>query len=179
MFANHIIDIDIKAYYISFLSSNFLDLGIHAIYDFVFNEWINPSKEDIDSFMKKMLESQKKQTNGLQPYPDPIETKLECIYLLYITDIIDDISTLNEISTDRPHLQFLLSPNTFDYTKVDFSNYMWENFARRPRFMKFFIEHKDQIVPNIQEKLKKGTASETEKRILFGYMLKDEEIWEV
>ena len=78
---------------------------------------------------------------------------MECVYLLYINDMISDISALKELSEGRPHLQFLLDSESFDYSQVDFSNYMWENFARHEKYMSCFIAHKDAIIPKFKTEL--------------------------
>lgn len=115
----------------------------------------------------------------MHSYPDPVESRLECVYLLYINDMISDISALKELSEGRPHLQFLLDSESFDYSQVDFSNYMWENFARHEKYMSCFIAHKDAIIPIIQNRIKSEEASETEKRILYGFLLSGNEIWKI
>ena len=96
-----------------------------------------------------------------------------------INDMISDISALKELSEGRPHLQFLLDSESFDYSQVDFSNYMWENFARHEKYMSCFIAHKDAIIPIIQNRIKSEEASETEKRILYGFLLSGNEIWKI
>ena len=63
------------------------------------------------------------------------------------------------------------------YEKVDFSHYMWENIARRPQFMEKFVEHKNKIIPKIQWRIQVGTATELEKKILYGYLLEREELF--
>lgn len=72
---------------------------------------------------------------------------------MYINDIINDISILTKLSENRPHLQFLLDQENFDYSQVDFSDYMWGNFARHKKYMKYFIAHKDAIIPLIKKKI--------------------------
>ncbi len=79
----------------------------------------------------------------------------------------------------RPLLQFLLNPDEFDYSQVDFSNYMWQNFARHEQFMRYFNAHKDAIVPKIVGRIHLNNASEAEKRILYGFLLDGNEIWTV
>lgn len=172
-----IINDDLKSKYINFLSDNFLKLDTYALYDFVFDDWIKPSPTQIDSFLNRIIDMNNKKVKGVYQMPDPVETELECAYILYIEGIIPDISVLNDLSADRPHLQFLLNPNEFDYTQVNFSNYMWENFARNDKYMKLFIEHKESIIPSIKEHLKVGIASETEKKIFYGFLLNGEELW--
>ena len=119
------------------------------------------------------------QSHRVFSFPDPVEAKLECAYLLYISDIITDISILKELTEGRPHLQFLLYPDNFDYSQVDFSDYMWENFARHEKYMKCFITHKDSIIPQIKERIEKNDASEAEKRILYGFLLNGDDVWKI
>ena len=45
--------------------------------------------------------------------------------------------------------------------------------------MNCFIAHKDAIIPMIQNRIKSEEASETEKRILYGFLLSGDEIWKV
>ncbi len=167
----------LKNKYVAFLSSNFSKLDTYSLYDFVFNHWVKPSIEEIDYFLKGIIDIYNKQIEGIQSIPDPVETHLECAYILYIAGIIPDINILSVLAEGRPHLQFLLNPNNFDYSRVDFSNYMWENFARHEKYMKLFIEHKSTIIPGIETKINDGSASETEKKILYGFLLSGKEIW--
>lgn len=75
--------------------------------------------------------------------------------------------------SESVHLQFLIDSDNFDYTQVDFSNYMWENIARRERFMEKFVEHKDVLIPIIEKKIDMDTATEFERKVLYGF-LKDQ-----
>lgn len=107
------------------LSENFSILPTHAIYDFVFSGWFIPTPKTVKVFLNGIVKLNKERLCGVCQYPDPVETKMECVYLMYINDMIEDISVLKELSEGRSHLQFLLDQETFDYTQVDFSNYMW------------------------------------------------------
>ena len=148
------------------LSDNFAQLPIEAIYDFIFSGWLTPDQNSIKEFLNGVIELSRKEVTGVHSYPDPVESRLECVYLLYINDMISD-------------LQFLLDSESFDYSQVDFSNYMWENFARHEKYMSCFIAHKDAIIPIIQNRIKSEEASETEKRILYGFLLSGNEIWKI
>lgn len=171
--------IDNKKRYIEYLVSKMPDLNTSAIYDFVFAGWINPTQEDADAMIKETLtlSLKHKQENGITVYPDPSTKKLECIILLYITDRIKDISGLEELSAGNTYLSFLLHPDTFDYTEVDFSDYMWVNFAHQSKYRRLFIEHKDSIIPLIHKHMKEDSATDVEKRILYGFLLDEDEIW--
>ena len=86
---------------------------------------------------------------------------------------------MDELSDENDYLKFLLHPDLFEYSKVDFSNYMWENFARREQYMKLFVDHKNDIFPYIKPRIKEGTATEVEKKIFYGFLLEGDEIWNV
>ncbi len=179
LFYQQIMSDAIQQKYKCILCKNFAQLPIEAIYDFIFSGWLTPDQNSIKEFLNEILKISREQVTGVRSYPDPVDTKLECVYLLYINDMITDISILKELSEGRPHLQFLLNPESFDYSQVDFSNYMWENFARCEKYMNCFIAHKDAIIPKIQSRIKSEEASETEKKILYGFLLDGAEVWKI
>ena len=179
MFYQQITGDTVQQKYKYILSDNFAQLPIEAIYDFIFSGWLIPDQNSIKEFLNGVIELSRKEVTGVHSYPDPVESRLECVYLLYINDMISDISALKELSEGRTHLQFLLDSESFDYSQVDFSNYMWENFARHEKYMSCFIAHKDAIIPIIQNRIKSEEASETEKRILYGFLLSGNEIWKI
>ena len=129
------------------------------------------------NIIEMQKEREKQEKRGMFSYPNYVDMRLEQVYLLYIYNVIKDISPLEEISSQKPHLDFLLHPDTFDYTKVDFSDYMWMNFARQKKYMDIFVEHKNEIRPRLIEKYKSELATEDEKKILIKYMIDDEELW--
>lgn len=179
LFYQRIIGDAIQQKYKCILSDNFAQLPISAIYDFTFSGWLTPDQNSIKELLNEILEISRKEVAGVHSYPDPVETKLECVYLLHINDMIADISALKELSEERPHLQFLLDRESFDYSQVDFSNYMWENFARHEKYMTSFVVHKDVIIPRIQKRIEAGEASEAEKKILYGFLLSGDEVWKM
>ena len=56
---------------------------------------------------------------------------------------------------------------------------MWENFARREEYMKTFVAHKEVIIPKIQKRIETGEVTEAEKRILYGFLLRGDEVWKM
>jgi len=164
--------------YKSLISKNFSRLDTQAIYDFTFCKWLEPTQQDISGLLSEALSLYRSRNSGIRVFPDKLELKLECIYILHITDIIKELNELDELCEDYPHLHFLLHPETFDYKKVDFSNYMWENFARREKYMAEFVEHRDDIIPSIKDHIRSRIATDVEKKILYGFLLRGDEIWE-
>ena len=170
-------DDDKKEEYCDYISENFSQLGIQDIIDLVLHGWVTPSEKDTDELINKTLIAYQNRRPKIFIEPDPVESKLQCIYLLYLSDAIKDLRKLDDLCKDYPHLHFLLHPNEFDYTKVDFSDYMWENFARQKQYMDLFVEHKKEIIPLIQEHMKIGDAKEIEKAIYYGFFVCGEQIW--
>lgn len=164
--------------YKSFLSNNFSKLSTHAIYDFTFNNWLDPTNQDISELFFEVLSLYRNKDSGIHSFPDPLNQKLECIYILYISGKIESLNALDELSEDYPHLCFLLHPEAFDYKTVDFTNYMWVNFARHEKYMAEFIDHRDDITPSIKDRIRSQIATDTEKKILYGFLLHGSEIWE-
>ena len=100
--------------------------------------------------------------------------------LLILTDKISNLDILKRLeclNKKNEFLEFILHPDTFNFNCVDFSNYMWVNFARRPKYMDKFIKAKEILVPKIQHRVEIGAASEDEKKILYGFLLDKETIW--
>ena len=178
LFYKRIVDKETKERFKLFLSDNFTKIGVQAIYDFALNSWIKPSKQHIDELKQKTLEIYRSRKDGVGVFPDPIKTNLECLYLLHIFGLADDLNSLEELSSENPHLQFLLHPETFDYSLVDFSNYMWVNFAHQPKYMDLFVEHRDVIIKSIKVKITKDMATDVERKILYGFLLNGEEVWQ-
>jgi len=155
-----------------YIAENYSILEIDDILDFSFANWLILSQENVSKLMEETIriyEEQKR--SAYRVYPDPLEANLEIINLFYITGVINDLSPLRVMKDKSVFLQFFLNDEEFDYEKVDFSHYMWENIARRPRFMEIIVEHKDKIIPKIQKRIQVGTATEMEKKILYGYLL--------
>lgn len=161
-----------------FITQNFDELDSEDIIDFAFNGWLEISEEDSNKILNRAIALYKSRVPGMRSYPDPLEEQLELICLLYITEQIDGIDAIKELADKNVFLQFFLDDKTFDYSIVDFSNYMWQNIARQPRFMNIFKEHKNDIIPTIKRKIELGAECDFERRLLYGTFLSDEELLE-
>lgn len=166
----------IKEKYMSLLSDNFIKLKPSAVYEFINNSWLTPSSQDISSIIDRFIELKEKQVNGVKVYPDPVTNTLEYIYILHLYGFIIDLSRLEKYADRYPHLMFLLHPDKFDYSSVDFSNYMWVNFANHHKYLQLFIKHREEIIPQLLKRIEKDEATENEKKILYGYLLKKADI---
>ena len=53
---------------------------------------------------------------------------------------------------------------------------MWENIARHDRFMNVILAHKADILPKLRLRVETDQATETERKILYGYILDKNEL---
>lgn len=166
---------DFKRKMTELLIDHFEELDGVDIFEFMDGDWIRFTSENLNQVFNDVLSIAEKKSNWLHSIPDPLEESLFKIYILYLEGVIDDISSLDTIADDNEHLQFLLSPNNFDYSKVDFTNYMWKNFVRYDKTRSYLIAHKDVIVKYLKEKLSNGTITESEKEILYRFFLPDDD----
>lgn len=153
------------------LAGHFGELSGADIYEFIDGSWITFTDENIKLVIDDTLlaANEKPKDNFL------IEDQLFKVYLLYLEGVIKDIQCLACIADDYDHLQFLLDPDNFDYTKVDFENYMWNNFMKYNKTRSQLIKHKDVIAKKLKDKFYKGVLSEGEKEILFRFFLSEDE----
>lgn len=92
------------------------------------------------------------------------------IIILYLFGEITDISRLKDIEEENEFLKFFDNPSSIDYSKVDFSNYMWENIIRNDKYRSVLLKYKNLIIPNIEKKIESDNVSEVEKVFLYGYL---------
>lgn len=174
LFKKLLIDEEIINSHKDFLVLYFSDLDSDDIFDFAFDDWLDISPDNLKKLIDDAINmyNQRKST-GMRTWPDYFKAQLDIICILYITDKISDLRRLEQVMSESVHLQFLIDSDNFDYTQVDFLNYMWENIARRERFMEKFVEHKDVLIPIIEKKIDMDTATEFERKVLYGF-LKDQ-----
>lgn len=163
--------------YKEFIKSNNDLIDNNDIFDFAFNDWYDITDSHKKTMLKKAVDLyNRQQSTNVRTYPDPLQSQLELICSLYIVGEITDIENLREIMAASDFLQFFLEPNNFDYSKIDFSNYMWENIARHDRFMNVILAHKADILPKLRLRVETDQATETERKILYGYILDKNEL---
>lgn len=163
--------------YKEFLQNNSDLIDNDDIFDFAFDDWFEITDEHRKEMLIKAVNLYKQQqSSNIHTYPDPLQSQLVLICILYLTEKITDIEDLREIIDASDFLQFFLEPDNFDYSKIDFSNYMWENIARRDRFMNVILAHKADILPKLRLRVETDQATETERKILYGYILDKNEL---
>ena len=168
-----------KQRYKSFLKENLAVINCEQLFNFVIEGYISYDEEVLIRFLS-IIESviaDRKRT-GARSYPDWMKMSLEYCILLKILGKPVDISRLDAYKEYSDHLAFLLSPNDFDYSKVDTSNYMWSNFFRREEYFTHLYNHRSEILTDDLEKLfANGFASMDQQKIVYGHLLENKEIW--
>ena len=176
---NFIIDKEIKRTLQDFIVDNYQKLDTSDIFNLYFSNWLDISDENVNVLFSEVLQlyDEKTRKKGITIFPDPLNDKLEMIYILYITGRITDISSLESISEKDVFLKFFLNSDKFDYSQVDFSHYMWENIGRQKRFQEKFISHKEDVLPKLEMRANQRKATNFEYKMLYGILKKDEELF--
>lgn len=97
-----------------------------------------------------------------------------CI-IMYLLDFEFDLKLLEKYKEHSEIVCFVLNPDSFDYSKVDFNDYMWQNLVYSDKYQKYFIKHKNEI---ISDKLKRvfelGVDNREQQKIVYGILLDGE-----
>lgn len=157
---------------LDYLDKNFDKLSNDDLFDFVVSKGLlKLSEHQKNSIIDKALRYYDEyRISGVKRFPDPVNTTLELIIILYLLGEITDISRLKDIEEENEFLKFFDDPSSIDYSKVDFSNYMWENIIRNDKYRAVLLQYKKLIIPNIEKKVKLDKATEVEKVFLYGYL---------
>lgn len=112
-------------------------------------------------------------------YPDNLVLNINRCIILKLMGKPVDLSKLEPYRRYSNHLEFLLSPENFDYTIVDTNDYMWQNFFTHNEYIPFFKSHKQEILNDeLRKVFSNGFASINQQRIVYGILLDDDQIWD-
>lgn len=77
------------------------------------------------------------------------------------------------------HLEFMLNPDTFDYSQVDTNHYMWQNLIFSSEYQHYFIEHKNEILSDdLKNIFDRGVETKEQQKIVYGLLLESSELWD-
>ena len=97
---------------------------------------------------------------------------IEYCLILKIFNCPIDLSELKEYAEFSEHLDFMLHPEDFDYSKVNLNHYMWENLIYTDEYRPYFIKHKDEILTEELEKVfSNNKADKNCQKIVYGILL--------
>lgn len=105
------------------------------------------------------------------------EQLLNYCIIMYLLNMDFDLKLLEKYKDYSDTVCFVLDPDSFDYSKVDFNDYMWFNLVYSEKYQKYFVEHKNEI---LSDKLKRvfelGIENREQQKIVYGILLNNEEL---
>ena len=134
---------------------------------------IIPYDEVVSKYFEDKLNGIK-ETPGVKTFPDNKSELINSIVILHILGIIpnlDDMSYLNQYCKEYAYLDFLLNPESFDYSKINTADYMWCNIIANDKFRGKILEHKSEFWSKEDEKrIELGFGGAFENQIAYKYL---------
>ena len=140
-----------------------------------------PYSEECQQRLLSIIEKEhlKKKHSKIRSYPDYLSIYIDDYLLLNLVGLDIDISLLKPYAEYSEHLRFMLDPNAYDYSNVDFTDYMWQNLIYSDTYQKYFLRHKHEL---LSEKLhgifKRNVDSRDQQKIVYGLLLEERELRE-
>ena len=136
---------------------------------------IIPYDEVVSKYFEEKLKNIK-ETTGVKTFPDIKSELINSIVILHLLGIIpdlDDMTYLNHYCQENDYLDFLLNPETFDYSKINTADYMWCNFINSDKYRDTILIHKSDFWSIGNEKrIQLGFGSSFENRVAYKYLFK-------
>lgn len=147
--------------------------------DFVKMVWekVITSEEDITEYYTKNIHKEiETRETGFMTYPDRLTIMLGHCVILAMHDMPIDINQLEPYMEYSNQLEFLLRPESFDYSKIDLDDGRWVNFFRREKYHQIFRGHKKEILEKNKFKITTNEDSDICK-IVYGVLMETDELW--
>lgn len=167
--------------YEEFLSSHINEIGARQVFELLVEKKLPYTSETRDKLVLSVVEEDKKRKEapGLRSFPDHLLGTIENCILLKLLGFDFDLSLLSAFALYSVHLQFILNPSVFDYSRVDLNNYMWKNLIFTKDYRKYFMEHKDDILSaELENVFSLGNASTDQQKIVYGILLDEDRLRE-
>ena len=138
-----------------------------------FNDTVYAQFKNVIS--NKAVERQKNPKR--RTFPDHLILAIEMCLILKLYNYPIDLSELKDYTGFSEHLDFMLNPAVFDYSKVNLEHYMWENLIYTNEYQQYFIEHKDEILTDDLEKVfSSNKADKNCQKIVYGILLDKDQL---
>lgn len=160
--------------YIPLIERSISELSAGQIFHLVIERFLPYSKEVFDVFFNIISTEavRREQQPGIMMYPDKIRENIDNLLILCLLNFDVDLSKLSKFTSYSEHLEFMLNPNTFDYSKVDTSDYMWENLIFSDKYQNHFIAHKEELLAGPLEKVfQMKVETRAQQKIVYGLLI--------
>lgn len=165
--------------YEDILNSNVNLINTEVLFHLLVEGTLKLNQQIVDRFIETIeCEVKKRKDNpGLHSLPDWLTTSIDECILLKLLGIEIDLELFKPYVQYSNVLQFMLCPSEFDYSEVDLNHYMWQNLIYSQQYMKYFIEHKDEILSDDLIKLfNMGLDTREQQKIVYGLLIEKENL---
>ena len=136
-----------------------------------------------DAFLEKAIQildqevARRNNNPGIRSFPDHLRTTIDTCLIIKLCGFPLNLKALEQYKEYSEHLQFLLSPEEYDYTKVDMNHYMWQNIIFSEEYSEYFVANKNKLLTKDLKKIFDwGLASKSQQKIVYGLLLEDSEL---
>jgi len=172
----HILPID---QYIEFLNSNLEYITTVSIFNLLVEKILPYSEATLNRFVDVIISEDKKRKEnpGVRTCQDWLMISIEECIILKLIGFNIDLALLEPYAHYSEHLQFMLNPSTFDYSSIDTSNYMWQNFIYCQDYKEHFIAHKNELLSDdLKNLFEMGVETKDQQKIVYGLLLDDDNL---
>lgn len=154
-------------------------LSVSQIFNLLIEGMLDYNEQLLDKFVETIRkeDAARKKNPAMRTFPDWLMVTLEYSLLLKLLKFPIDLNLLSPYVEYSEHLQFMLKPDEFDYSKVDTKNYMWQNLIYSDEYKHYFVDNRGEI---LTEQLKSifdlGVETVAQQKIIYGILLADNEL---
>lgn len=160
-----------------YLLENLQNININGLYYLVRMKYLPVGNKVTDRFVQEIQKEIDYKSTGSNHIPDPIQLSIIRCIILHINNGLD-ISQLAPYCKYSDALSFLISPDNFDYTKVNTSIVEWEWIFSNETYAQKLKKHKSEILSeSLLTEYKMGRFTPGQYKIVFGILLDPEELW--
>lgn len=133
--------------------------------------------EKIYDMLIKRIEKEKEKRESILLKSNCLEETIKVCLLLKLIGHPIDLDKLKIYAEYSKYLEFMIDPNEFDYSKVDFNDEMWKDLVYHTKYTHYFVEHKgDILTENVKKVFKTGIDTRNQQKIVYGILLEKEEL---
>lgn len=165
--------------YSNFINDNYELISTESVFHLLIEKILSPRDAVFQIFIDIIAEEDKKRQShpGMRTSPDWLMVSIEECIILKLFDFNIDLALLEPYSHYSEHLQFMLNPDEFDYSRVDISHYMWENLIYSSNYKKYFIAHKAELLSDDLRKIfDMGLETKDQQKIVYGLLLDEKDL---